>query len=160
MALPNYTDIETAKLYNSLHDKTIRIPKKMLRILNKHDIPLTDKEEIADILVNLLHKNRVQTTLNDIKITSRNSNWSDRKGKTTTAITDGITGERGQLDDELSEYANITNTPIATRKSIKKHYKKYRPNYATKSSKSSKSSNSKGKTKKNKRKKRKSIRKK
>ena len=122
--MANYTDTETSELYNSLDDKTRKIPKKILHILNKHDVPLTDKEEIADILVNLLHNNRVQSTLDDIKITSRNSNWFDRMGTTSTAITDGV--ERGQLDDELSEYADITQTPLAKRKSITYHYSGYK----------------------------------
>ena len=122
--MTNYTDTEISELYNSLYDKTSKIPKKILHILNKDNIPLTEKEKIADILVNLLHKDRVPTSLYDIKITSRNSDWLDRIGTTTTAITDGV--ERGQLDKELSDYAYITRTPLAKRDSIDKLYKSYK----------------------------------
>tara|TARA_B100000900_G_C20524814_1_gene693732 strand:- start:796 stop:1275 length:480 start_codon:yes stop_codon:yes gene_type:complete len=149
-----YTDKQMATLYDSLsREKRNKTLKKILKLVNKHDIPLTNRDEAADILVNLLPLNRVATDLNDIKIvSSKNVSWLGRIGKATTAISDGKIGERGQLDDELSEYANITGTPIASRKSIKKRYKAYLRN-----------SNAKGHTKKKKpkkRKKRQSIRKK
>tara|TARA_B100001778_G_C18574309_1_gene624133 strand:+ start:1260 stop:1709 length:450 start_codon:yes stop_codon:yes gene_type:complete len=146
MSTSSYTDKELSKLYESVNNKDTIIPKKLKRILNKHDIPLSDREEIADILVNLLHKNRIQATLDDIRITSRNSDWFKRPGTTTTAITQGV--EQGQLDQEIEDYAKITDTPLAVRKSIVKRYKSY---------KSKRGTNSKGKTKKRKHKKRKST---
>lgn len=155
MPRSNYTDKQIARIYNSLDDKPNKTLKGILKLLNKHDIPLTNREEAADTLVNLLPKNRVTTDLNDLTIVSKNFDWGKRIGRTTTAISDGTKGERGQLDEQLSEYANITSTPIARRTSINKHYKPYRPNPNPKPK-----SDAKGKTKKKKPKKRKSIRKK
>ena len=137
MTISNYTYAELDELYNSIDDKTSIIPKKLQDILNKHNIPLTEQEEIVDILVNLLHKNRVQTTFDDIRISSKNSNWFNRPGRTTTAYSHGV--ERGQLDEELEDYADITNTPLAPRNSIKKYYKTYKPKSKTKTKSKTKS---------------------
>tara|TARA_B100001094_G_C17551646_1_gene494066 strand:+ start:72 stop:530 length:459 start_codon:yes stop_codon:yes gene_type:complete len=148
----NYTEKQIDTLYNSLDHEPNKTLKGILKLVNKHNIPLTNREEAADTLINLLHKNRVTTDLNDLTIVSKKFDWDKRTGKTTTAISDGTKGERGQLDEQLSEYAYITSTPIASRTSINKRYKPYLP-----------SSNAKGNTKKKKpkkRKKRKSIRKK
>jgi len=126
MTTSNYTDAELEQLYNSIDDNSGILSKKIKRLLNKHNKSLTKEEIAADILANLISKNRLQTTLDDIKITSRNYNWSNRPGAATTAITNGATGERGQLDDEMSDYAYITNTSFAPRKSIVKHYSSYK----------------------------------
>ena len=156
MPRSNYTDKQMAALYGSLDRNPNRPLKTILKLVNKNDIPLTNREEAADTLVNLLPNDRITTDLNDIAIVGNNVDWGKRIGRTTTAISDGIIGERGQLDEQLSEYANMTNTPIVRRKSINEHFKPY-------STKPKPKSDAKGNTKKKKpkkRKKRKSIRKK